>query len=153
MNVEDRFWSKVNKTDTCWLWTAGIGGNNGYGKFHYEGKDWFAHRWLFWKINGYLPEAVMHKCDNPICVRPDHLVGGTLSENTKDKIAKGRDHNSTKTHCPQGHEYSSDNTGKINNERYCKSCRRAYAHIYYHGLTFDSDGAKMDFIRHYGRKR
>ena len=48
------------------------------------------HRLVFFEHNGYWPEAVMHKCDNPRCIEPTHLVGGTRDLNNKDRAAKGR---------------------------------------------------------------
>ncbi len=50
----------------------------------------FLHRRIFWELNGALPEAVMHTCDNPRCINPRHLVGGTRAANNKDRAAKGR---------------------------------------------------------------
>lgn len=86
-----RFWKKVQKSDGCWLWTASQG-KGGYGKADVAGKTTKAHR-LSWRIhNGAIPAGkdVLHTCDNPPCVRPDHLYLGTDIENTKDKMARGR---------------------------------------------------------------
>jgi hypothetical protein len=87
---ESKFWRKVNKTDECWLWTASVD-HDGYGQFH-AGKQTRAHRFSFQLAYGWLPErgVIMHKCDTPRCVRPDHLVAGTHEDNVRDKIAKGR---------------------------------------------------------------
>jgi hypothetical protein len=89
-----RFWRKVNKTDTCWLWNASKS-TCGYGKFtarrlghHCTG----AHRFA-WEISfGEIPEGllVLHCCDTPACVRPDHLFLGTPADNMLDKVQKGR---------------------------------------------------------------
>lgn len=90
-NVVARFWSKVKKTDTCWVWTAGTS-SNGYGQFHYQGRGLRAHRFSYALQYGEIPEGmdVLHKCDNPPCVRPDHLFAGTNLDNTQDMLAKGR---------------------------------------------------------------
>jgi hypothetical protein len=48
------------------------------------------HRWLFGQAHGYLPEAVMHRCDNTRCIEVAHLIGGTRADNNKDRAAKGR---------------------------------------------------------------
>ncbi len=87
----DLFWRKVDKSGECWLWTGSKVGI-GYGKTHYEGKYWRAHR-LSWKFTfGEIPDGlcVLHKCDNPACVRPDHLFLGTFDDNNKDMAKKGR---------------------------------------------------------------
>lgn len=93
-----RFWSKVAKGDGCWLWTAGKGARD-YGLFGVP--CWWgprraavrAHR-LSWAItHGRVPPSDMcicHRCDNPTCVRPDHLFLGTLKDNVQDCERKGR---------------------------------------------------------------
>lgn len=86
-----RFWSKVNKTDDCWLWTCSID-RDGYGLFGLDGKQWRAHRFAKHITDGLdnsLP-VVMHTCDNPRCVNPAHLVNGTVADNNADKTSKGR---------------------------------------------------------------
>tara|TARA_R110000822_G_scaffold190302_3_gene329093 strand:- start:7126 stop:7467 length:342 start_codon:yes stop_codon:yes gene_type:complete len=86
-----RFFSKVNKTSSCWLWTGGLD-SDGYGLFQLNGKQWRAHRYSQLMHNGldnHLP-IVMHTCDNPCCVNPTHLVNGTIQDNNLDKLSKGR---------------------------------------------------------------
>lgn len=86
-----RFWAKVNKSDDCWEWTA-CKNSAGYGQIRINGKAELAHR-VSWELaNGPIPDAmyVLHRCDNPSCVRPDHLFLGTSSDNTQDMISKGR---------------------------------------------------------------
>jgi hypothetical protein len=92
--VEKRFWRFVNKTDNCWIWT-GKGTKKGYGQIASGGKDGvsiLAHRLSYEIHKGPIPDGlvVMHSCDNPSCVNPDHLSAGTQSENIKDSIRKGR---------------------------------------------------------------
>jgi flavin-binding protein dodecin len=91
---EIRFWSYVNKTDSCWLWTGGLS-SNGYGHFTVlkpQRKAYRAHRFVYESIYGEIPAGrfVCHKCDTPACVRPDHLFLGTPQDNMDDKIRKGR---------------------------------------------------------------
>src|SRR5262245_26640118 len=90
---EMRFWGRVNKTDTCWLWTGAVKGN-GYGSAHWQGVKDLAVNRLVWRLfNGEIPadKIVMHKCDVRLCVRPDHLQLGTQHENMVDKVRKGRE--------------------------------------------------------------
>ena len=90
---EDRFWPKVDKSGDCWIWTGGTT-YLGYGEFRMPGRrsPARAHR-IAWELaNGPIPEGavVMHRCDNPPCVRPDHLELGSLSDNMQDMLSKGR---------------------------------------------------------------
>lgn len=90
---EARFWSKVHRQPNgCWEWTASRL-PRGYGRFSLGGKQVGAHR-VSWELHhGAIPSglAVLHRCDNPPCVRPDHLFLGTLVDNIRDMIRKGRD--------------------------------------------------------------
>ncbi len=91
-----RFWDKVQKSEGCWEWAGTIHGW-GYGELCINYKKWAAHRFSWVLHNGVIPEGmcVLHRCDNPKCVRPDHLFLGTLKDNTRDMIAKGRNRNGT----------------------------------------------------------
>ena len=92
VSFEDRFNLQHTKTPTCWPWT-GHTKKNGYGVIKKDGVSMFAHRasWEFHKSP--IPEGlcVLHKCDNPPCVKPDHLFLGTHADNTADMLSKGRD--------------------------------------------------------------
>lgn len=94
--LTERFWTRVNKTDTCWLWT-GCKDRNGYGLIGKGGRNggcFFAHR-LSWELhNGPIPDNlyVCHHCDIPLCCRPDHLFLGSQLDNIRDCSRKGRMH-------------------------------------------------------------
>jgi hypothetical protein len=91
-HVLERFWSNVHKTDWCWEWTGSKIGS-GYGQLRaFDRTRWTAHR-LSWYLNiGPIPDGkwVLHDCDNPPCVRPDHLFLGDHDANVADKVGKHR---------------------------------------------------------------
>ena len=90
--LSDRFWRFVEKTDGCWLWQGGNDGGDGYGRIRRGSKSIGSHR-ASWIIHfGEIPDGfeICHKCDNPPCVRPDHLFLGSASDNQSDSWAKGR---------------------------------------------------------------
>ena len=98
---EERFWAKVDKSGDCWIWTGGKN-KHGYGTFGFQGKVQKAHR-VAWQLeNGPIPidpmgwhhgTCVLHKCDNPPCVNPDHLFLGTHQDNMDDKTRRSRNRN------------------------------------------------------------
>jgi len=85
------FWAKVNKTDSCWLWTA-YRNWAGYGLFKFGPGLVNVHRISWQYRHGEIPEGmhVLHKCDVRNCVNPDHLFLGTHQDNMNDKGLKGR---------------------------------------------------------------
>ena len=88
---KERFWSHVEITGECWLWThkKTLGG---YGRFSLNGKCYMAHRFAWALTCGPIPDEllVLHKCDNPPCVRLDHLFLGTHRDNVLDMLEKKR---------------------------------------------------------------
>ena len=72
--VWDRFWEKVDKTGDCWLWT-GAKNSSGYGCFGVKGKLVQPHRFI---MNATADTCVLHHCDVPLCVNPDHLYFGDM---------------------------------------------------------------------------
>jgi len=90
-----RFYSKVDRTPApkgCHLWTATVG-SHGYGQIEVDGKVELAHR-IAWELknNGPVPDGqcVLHHCDNPPCVNPNHLFLGTNADNVRDRDKKNR---------------------------------------------------------------
>jgi hypothetical protein len=87
---EERFWSQVKKGAGCWEWQGSLN-DNGYGMFQYQGRRERAHRVSYLWANGKWPmPAGRHTCDNPPCVRPDHIVEGTAKQNARDKVERNR---------------------------------------------------------------
>lgn len=91
--LDRRFWAKVDVQEGgCWNWTANKN-NHGYGLFRPGGlaPKKLAHRLVFAAVVGHdRTPCVLHTCDNPACVRPEHLVGGTQLQNMRDMAEKGR---------------------------------------------------------------
>jgi len=119
----------------CWLWTAAthstglayavitISDGNGGRKQEYAHRE--SYKLFKGPLNGM---SVLHKCDTPQCVNPDHLFLGTLSDNTKDMVRKKRQVNSRKTHCSYGHEFNLENTYITSTgRRRCRACNRIKA--------------------------
>lgn len=95
-----RFWSYVQKTDKCWIWT-GHRYKDGYGQFKFNRKTNYAHRVSYLFCKGELGNLwVLHDCDTPLCVNPDHLFLGTQQDNVDDMIRKGRKITLSGEECP-----------------------------------------------------
>ena len=86
-----RFMAKVNKTETCWLWTASKVKNRGYGRFELNEKIVLTHRLSYLHHHGEIQRGlvVRHKCRNRHCVNPDHLELGTQKDNIQDCLRDG----------------------------------------------------------------
>lgn len=93
-----RFWAKVQvrSADECWDWIAAKN-SSGYGSLGVEKKTYAAHRISYQLANGDIPDGlqVLHRCDRPCCVNPDHLWLGTQADNMEDMTKKQR-HGSAK---------------------------------------------------------
>lgn len=134
-----RFWEKVNKTNTCWLWNAVLD-KRGYGLFNPSGHRVFAHRFAYELLVGTIPDGLEpdHLCRIPACVRPEHIELVTHRENVLRGIAV-TSLNAKKTHCPQGHKYDMLNTYRrpIGGGRACKECNRIRGRQHYARLTLE----------------
>lgn len=81
----------VRRDHGCWTWT-GYANANGYGVLSVAGRRFYAHRVALLLERGHLDadEFACHHCDNPPCVRPDHLYAGTPADNVRDMVTRGR---------------------------------------------------------------
>lgn len=133
--VIDRFMEKVRKNEGgCWIWIGSLS-NKGYGQLGVGRRDEglvTAHRWSYEHFIGPIPDGlwVLHHCDVKACVNPEHLYVGTLEDNMRDVVERGRSKKIPPTACKNGHEYvqgswtwrpSSDGRYQY---RACKECHR-----------------------------
>lgn len=92
-SIIERFWKKVpaRPEEGCWEWSASTK-PFGYGQLAVNNRPAYAHRISYEIHYGPIPEGmfVRHTCDNPLCVRPTHLIVGTQLDNMKDMISRGR---------------------------------------------------------------
>ena len=128
--AEERFWLKVNKTETCWLWTKAHT-EDGYGIFWYKNKNVRAHRFAYEllvdKIGNDL--TIDHLCRIRNCVNPAHLEVVTMVEN----LRRGNgicSINAKKTHCKRGHAFIEGSYYKVGDYgRNCKACAKIKCQI------------------------
>lgn len=128
------FWAKVNKDGPipdyspslgkCWIW-KGATSKKGYGSVHTFPKPTAAHRFSYAIHKGQIPKGLTidHLCRVPSCVNPDHLEAVTGRINTLRGFSPPAIH-VKKTHCPQGHEYSVQNTRVYKGRRNCRMCSK-----------------------------
>jgi len=95
--TEEKFWSRVRKTDdekSCWLWVGGWTDGDGRGRYRLDGRTMVSSRAALILSKGPPPEGqdlhACHECDEPGCCRPEHLFWGTREQNMKDMARKGR---------------------------------------------------------------
>lgn len=133
----DRFMEKVVISDTaffedtpCWEWDAHRD-RDGYGRFHADGRDWLAHKWLYEQSNGPVPDGLEldHLCRNRACCNSAHLEAVTRYENIMRGVCFTAVQ-ARQTHCNKGHEFSRENTYFHNGARHCRACSRESARRY-----------------------
>jgi hypothetical protein len=130
--TNEEFWFRVNKTESCWLWTGSVG-SHGYGDLRNEdGEHVLAHRHAWVLLVGSLSvlDLLHHKdfCHNSLCVRPDHVE----KSNRRDHPDACTSINAKKTNCKYGHEFTPENTykplyrgrGGVRVGRRCRECHR-----------------------------
>lgn len=119
-----RFWRFVKKTETCWLWT-GARTNFGHGVFKNKiATGNLAHRFSYALHFESIPskKMILHKCDNPDCVNPEHLYLGNHKDNMRDVALRKRHWNTKKTACKNGHRFNPENIYMTKYGRRCREC-------------------------------
>lgn len=130
--LAERFMEKVQVGDGCWEWQGSLN-NKGYGKITVlvDGK-WaalYAHRVAWFTATGVWPDLqVLHECDNPKCVKFEHLFLGNQLDNVQDCIEKGRFRNGRDTQvvCKRGHDLMGENVYLNAGKRHCRTCRKEW---------------------------
>ena len=123
-----RILSKVQFTETCWIWTGGK--VNGYGRFRFEGKTYNPHRLIYFWLNPSSDRSLQcdHTCRNRACINPNHLELVTSAVN-KSRGVSPPAINATKEFCKSGHSLGGDNLvpwRQDRNSRECYACLKFY---------------------------
>ena len=133
-----RLYSRIEKDSSgCWNYT-GQRCPQGYGKLKcVDYGETLAHRVSYIVHHGPIKkeDCVLHRCDNPSCVNPEHLFLGDRDVNNKDRAKKGRTvtPNMNLTHCKRGHEFTVENTTiRKNGTRLCRTCVNSQSARRYH---------------------
>ena len=112
----------------CWLWLGGLrDSKDAYGGVAFKGKTYRSHRLVYILLREPLPAKVCldHLRRNKICCNPDHMEPTTWKINIHRGVGIAPN-NILKTHCPQGHAYTEENTYIWNEQRFCRTCHKQY---------------------------
>ena len=125
-------WERTQRTPEGCLLFTGAQNHGGYGVINRRGRLILAHRLAWLLAVGEIPDGmcVCHHCDTRSCVEPGHLFLGTYLDNNRDMVNKGRHHNSRKTHCVNGHEFTPANTYLNGRGRHCRACQATFNRAY-----------------------
>lgn len=131
--AEDLFFRHVTEDAETGCWNFSPATHNRYGQFTVEGRNWPAHRWLYFRMVAELPDSLDldHLCRNRACVNPEHLDPVTETVNIRRGISPAAE-NARKTHCKWGHPLSGENLYMTpEGRRQCRICRsrRSVEHL------------------------
>lgn len=123
MPFENRLWHRITFSDDCWTWNGAL--TKGYGHIYVDKKNKMVHRVVYELLTGPIPDQMQidHLCRNRRCCNPRHLEAVDSRTNSLRGVGPTAI-NATKTHCPQGHEYTEENTYRSVKGRECRMCRR-----------------------------
>lgn len=133
--ISERLERRIDKSGDCWVWKGALNFTGGYGQITLNNRRKLVHRLVYemeHRVTLRRDQYVCHRCDNPSCVRLDHLFLGTAYDNIQDAISKGRKRlgglpriNAAKTECIRGHALGGTNLFiDSSGNRQCRECRR-----------------------------
>lgn len=121
-----RLLARSKRTESGCLEWIGWRNYEGYGETSFRSHAHPTHRLMYMAVKGPIPEGMIirHKCDNPPCMEPGHLLVGTEAENTADSIARKRHYRTAKTHCHKGHDLALHARINADGSRACRLCAK-----------------------------
>lgn len=130
-SLKQRFKGKTRWSNGCKIWT-GTRDADGYGNMVINNVRYRSHRVAYEMRYGTIPKGkwILHKCDKPACVNPNHLYAGTALENNRDAVNRKRHRNSKKTHCKRGHKLLGENLNIRRGQRECIKCTKERSKTY-----------------------
>jgi len=141
--IKERFFSFIEKTDTCWKWKGAIN-PSGHGVIKIEGRNRTAHRVSFAIHNENIPENlfILHKCHNASCVNPDHLYAGTHENNMQDEVER-----------KNTRHYKCANPTKYVGVRWCSTRKNWISSVYINKKNIDigRHASEVDAARNHDR--